>query len=73
MYCGIDSIIFAGTRTNIVAQNHIICYYKALRGNKALSKERKRHGCFEGADGDHRCGDVRFSVMDGEQLAYDCG
>ena len=71
MYCGIDSIIFAGTRTNIVAQNHIICYYKALRGNKALSKERKRHGCFEGVGGDCRCGDARLSIVDGEQLSSD--
>ena len=73
MPCGADRAILARVTAVIVAQICVMCYYKILSGNKALSKERKRHGCFEGADGDHRCGDVRFSVMDGEQLAFDCG
>ena len=73
MPCGADRAILARVTAGVVAQICVMCYYKILSGNKALSKERKRHGCFEGADGDHRCGDARFSVMDGEQLASDCG
>ena len=71
MPCGADRAILARVTVHVVAQNHIICYYKALRGNKALSKERKQHGCFEDAGGDCRCGDARLSIVDGEQLASD--
>ena len=71
MPCGADRAILARVTAGVVAQICVMCYYNILSGNKALSKERKRHGCFEHAGGDHRCGDARFSVMDGEQLSSD--
>ena len=71
MPCGADRAILARVTAGIVAQICVMCYYKILSGNEALSIERKRHGCFEDAGGDCRCGDARLSIVDGEQLSSD--
>ena len=71
MPCGADRAILARVTAGVVAQICVMCYYNILSGNEALSKERKQHGCFEHAGGDHRCGDARLSIVDGEQLSSD--
>lgn len=73
MFCGTEDIIFARMSTDIVAQKYFICYHRHLSGNEALSKERKRHGYFEGAASGRHCGDVCFSAVDGDQFASDSG